>query len=100
MAFADQIEVYAPEMDWPQIGDDIKARGMSYSQQALRLEKTQSTLEKWLQGAQPRFGDGAAWLSLHTKVCGPALTEQRLEEAGHRAVGPNAKAFGLTTVTA
>ena len=75
------LNVYPKEIDWAVISDDIKGSGLCYFRQAIALGKEWSTLQKWRNGAQPRFCDGHALLMLHTKICGEELTKKRLGDS-------------------
>lgn len=95
------LEIYPPRVEWAQIGADLKQAGVPYSGQAEAIGKKWSTMERWLQGSEPRWSNAIAWLALHSRVCGTALTELRIQEAAQRGVGDlNAKAVAITAATA
>ena len=69
-----------PQVPWRTIADDIREHGnMSYSEQAGKLDRDWSTVQRWIEGVSPRFEDGVVWLRLHKEVCGPDLTQLRLQ---------------------
>lgn len=72
------IEIY-----WPTIIRDLADHGLCYRQQANSIGCEWTTLQRWKNGSQPRFNNGHALLILHSKICGIALTQKRLEEFAH-----------------
>jgi hypothetical protein len=67
------------KVDWPQIIRDLQERGMSKNHQAVELEVTYSTLQRWSEGSSPRYESGFVLIELHKSVCGTTLTQMRLK---------------------
>jgi len=74
-------DVFPLKIDFSKIIEDIKQSGMNYSQQAVSIGRGFSTLQRWKNGAQPQFTTGHALLILHTKICGPEKTHERINES-------------------
>lgn len=68
------------KVDWLTIAKDINERGMPFTHQANAIGKSWSTMQEWLNGCQPSFPYGHAFLVLHAKVCGADMTLKRLSE--------------------
>jgi len=75
------------KIDWPQLARDMQEEGMSYAQQALTLNITASSYQRYLPAPSnpkpvtPRYDIGHAIICLHAKICGIKLTQLRLEQA-------------------
>lgn len=65
--------------DWPAILADIHAAGVSYRQQAILLEVEYSTLQRWLQGTEPKYWMGNEILAMLLRTCG---AEQHARRTG------------------
>lgn len=79
-----QIDIYPKQVNWRRILDDMKEHGLSYSAQAEALGRGWSSYQCYLDGGEPRYGNGAAILRLHVNICGIELTMRRIEEAEMR----------------
>lgn len=81
--FIIDVIVYPLKIHWPTIIDDMRERGISPYRQAKTISCEWSTFQRWKNGSQPLFANGHALLILHSKICGIALTQQRLFEFGN-----------------
>ena len=72
--------VYPIEIHWPTIIKDICNSGVTPYRQAQTIDCEWSTFQRWQHGSQPLFKNGHALLILHSRTCGIALTQKRLEE--------------------
>ncbi len=73
--------VYPRKIDFVQIIEDIKDYAGTYSVISEVLGTGWSTLQRWRKGAEPGFTSGTGLLMVHAQICGPELTQQRVEEA-------------------
>lgn len=71
---------------WPRILADLEAAGWPRSKVAASLLTARSTVQRWHEGHEPTFPFGQALLVLHSEVVGRECTQQRLREAGYRAI--------------
>lgn len=76
--------VYPLVMPWGAIVDDLYRRGYTDYRIGQILGVDAATVGAWHKGSEPRHSFGEALIELHTKVCGEALTKERLKEARPR----------------
>lgn len=65
------------KVNWEDIINDLTAQGISPHMQADIINRPNSTLNRWRNGAEPRFENGMVMLLLHQLVCGPVATLAR-----------------------
>lgn len=65
---------------WSNLIHDLIVRGYGPTKIAYLLGKTQSTVQRWQEGAEPNFTHGHAIILLHQQVCGYRLTEKRFKD--------------------
>lgn len=75
----------SPPIPWSHLLAELKALGLSYREQARRLNIRVTTLHRWVQGAEPRYQDGVRILRLHgaeilsARFSNPAVFAEVLE---------------------
>lgn len=67
-------------INWRLIADDIRDAGLNYGKQASVLGLKWSTLQRWVNGSEPKYSIARSWLVLHTHMCGSDKTQMRFEE--------------------
>lgn len=66
-----------PKVNWPQVFEDMKARGYAPSRVAITIGREWSTVQYWVKGNEPRHFDGEKILRLHATICGEDLNQRR-----------------------
>lgn len=75
------ILVLRQRVRWTDVMADLNAAGVSGYRVANLLACEWSTVQRWMQGSEPRHSYGAALLELHTRYCGACATQQRLKDS-------------------
>ena len=73
--------IYPRVIDWNQVVEDIHAAGLNYFGITRVLGVSWGCLQGWRRGHEPRHSTGSSLLLIHAKLCGPDLTQQRVNEA-------------------
>lgn len=73
--------IYERFIDWPQLIEDIRGNGLSYSDIARIIGAEWSTLQNWRNGSEPLYRSGAKILLLHARQCGLEVMKDRVREA-------------------
>lgn len=78
--------VYAPNVDWQQILNDLRDHGCTGYRVAKVLGCSWSAVQNWRDNpdAEPGYGLGRALLRLHSAFCGAAMTTRRCMEGEER----------------
>ena len=77
MSAAMAADIYPPRIDWRRILDDLRDHGCTGYRVAIALGTEWSTVQRWREGAEPRYGYGRALLRLHAQHCGAGMTLKR-----------------------
>lgn len=81
LATPDNLLVLRHRVDWRAVLEDLRGCECSGYRLAALLGIEWSTVQRWLQGSEPRHSYGVAILEVHTRFCGAAMSQQRLCEA-------------------
>lgn len=77
-------KVHWQRVDWRGIFQDLRDSGFPAYRVAGCIGREWSTVQRWVEGVEPRHSDGEAILALHARWCGKDRTEFRLASARAR----------------
>lgn len=69
------------QLPWVDIINDMLEKGYSLSKIAQLLGIPYTTMQRYPQGTEPKYSIGLSIITLHVRICGKELTDQRLAEA-------------------
>ena len=72
---------YTYPINWDQIFRDINRTGICNARLCQLIGKRYSSLQRWLEGTEPKEHVARAILTIHARYCGENLTRQRIEES-------------------